>query len=54
MIEGLSHITFITRDLERMEETLTNVLDTRRIYDSNRRSLPGLIWPLLRVRVGNI
>ncbi len=34
MIEGLSHITFITRDLDRMEEILTSVLDARRIYDS--------------------
>ena len=34
MIEGLSHITFITRDLDRMEEILTSVLDAKRIYDS--------------------
>jgi catechol 2,3-dioxygenase-like lactoylglutathione lyase family enzyme len=34
MIEGLSHITFITRDLDRMETMLTRVLDARRIYDS--------------------
>lgn len=34
MIDGLSHITFITRDLDRMEEILVSVLDAKRIYDS--------------------
>jgi catechol 2,3-dioxygenase-like lactoylglutathione lyase family enzyme len=34
VIEGLSHITFIVRDLDRMERILTTVLDARRIYDS--------------------
>lgn len=34
MIEGLSHITFIVRDLGRMEEILVSVLGARRIYDS--------------------
>lgn len=34
MVEGLSHITFIVRDLDRMEAILTSVLDARRIYDS--------------------
>jgi fosfomycin resistance protein FosX len=34
MIEGLSHITFIVRDLERMEAILTIVLDAEKIYDS--------------------
>jgi fosfomycin resistance protein FosX len=34
MIEGLSHITFIVRDLERMEKILTTVLGARKIYDS--------------------
>ena len=38
MIEGLSHITFITRDLDRMEEILTGVLDARRIYDSGEQT----------------
>jgi fosfomycin resistance protein FosX len=33
-VEGLSHITFIVRDLERMEELLTTVLGARRVYDS--------------------
>ena len=34
MIEGLSHITFIVRDLERMEKILTSVLDAKKVYDS--------------------
>lgn len=38
MIEGLSHMTFIVRDLDRMEEILTTVLDARKIYDSGDRT----------------
>jgi catechol 2,3-dioxygenase-like lactoylglutathione lyase family enzyme len=34
MIEGLSHMTFIVRDLNRMEMILTTVLDARKVYDS--------------------
>lgn len=34
MIEGLSHITFIVKDLDRMEHLLTTVLEARKIYDS--------------------
>lgn len=34
MIEGLSHMTFIVSDLEKMEEMLTKVLDAKKIYDS--------------------
>jgi len=34
MIEGLSHITFITRDLDRMEEILVGVIGARKVYDS--------------------
>ena len=34
MIEGLSHITFIVSDLDRMEKLLTEVFDARKIYDS--------------------
>ncbi|WP_024585569.1 FosX/FosE/FosI family fosfomycin resistance hydrolase [Aliihoeflea sp. 2WW] len=34
MVEGLSHITFIVRDLDRMETILTTVLDARKVYDS--------------------
>ncbi|GGH37125.1 Catechol 2,3-dioxygenase [Cribrihabitans marinus] len=38
MIEGLSHMTFVVRDLDRMERILTTVLDARRIYDSGDRT----------------
>ncbi len=34
MIEGLSHITFIVKDLDRMEHLLTTVFVARKIYDS--------------------
>lgn len=34
MIAGLSHITFIVRDLDRMEEILVSVLGARKVYDS--------------------
>ncbi|SFS20208.1 FosX/FosE/FosI family fosfomycin resistance hydrolase [Yoonia litorea] len=34
MTNGLSHITFIVADLDRMEEVLTTVLGARKIYDS--------------------
>jgi fosfomycin resistance protein FosX len=34
MVEGLSHITFIVRDLVRMEAILVLVLGARKIYDS--------------------
>jgi catechol 2,3-dioxygenase-like lactoylglutathione lyase family enzyme len=34
VIEGLSHITFITRDLDRMEAILSTVFDARKVYDS--------------------
>jgi catechol 2,3-dioxygenase-like lactoylglutathione lyase family enzyme len=37
-VEGLSHITFIVSDLDRMEEVLTVVLDARKIYDSGEGS----------------
>jgi fosfomycin resistance protein FosX len=33
-IEGLSHMTFIVRDLDRMERLLTMVLGARKVYDS--------------------
>ncbi len=38
MIEGLSHITLITRDLDRMEDVLTGVFDARKVYDSGDRT----------------
>jgi fosfomycin resistance protein FosX len=34
MVRGLSHITFIVRDLDRMEALLAAVLGARRVYDS--------------------
>ena len=34
MIEGLSHITFIVRDLDRVEKILVSVLGARKVYDS--------------------
>jgi catechol 2,3-dioxygenase-like lactoylglutathione lyase family enzyme len=38
MIEGLSHITFIVRNLDRMEEILTTVLGARKVYDSGEKT----------------
>ena len=34
MVSGLSHMTFIVSDLDRMEKILTTVLDARKVYDS--------------------
>lgn len=34
MIEGLSHITFVVRDLDRMERFLTAVFEAEKVYDS--------------------
>jgi catechol 2,3-dioxygenase-like lactoylglutathione lyase family enzyme len=34
MIRALSHITFMVRDLDRMEALLTSVIGARKIYDS--------------------
>ena len=34
MIQGLSHLTFIVRDLDRMEAILVDVLGARKVYDS--------------------
>ncbi|WP_265519937.1 FosX/FosE/FosI family fosfomycin resistance hydrolase [Nitratireductor luteus] len=34
MIEGLSHMTFVVRDLGRMSEILTGVLGARQVYSS--------------------
>jgi len=35
MIEGLSHMTFIVRDLERMTRILEGVFDAREVYASD-------------------
>lgn len=34
MIEGISHITLIVRDLDRMEAILVGIFDARKVYDS--------------------
>lgn len=34
MIRGLSHITFMVRDMDRMEALLTSVIGARKVYDS--------------------
>jgi len=34
MIEGISHVTFIVRDLDKTEKLLSTVLAARKIYDS--------------------
>jgi fosfomycin resistance protein FosX len=38
VIEGLSHITFIVRDLERMTSILTGVFDAREVYSSGEKT----------------
>ena len=38
MIQGLSHMTFIVRDLDRMDAILTTVLDARKVYDSGEQT----------------
>ncbi|AZO73716.1 MAG: FosX/FosE/FosI family fosfomycin resistance thiol transferase [Mesorhizobium sp.] len=37
MIEGLSHMTFVVRDLDRMGEILAGVFGAREVYDSGAR-----------------
>ena len=37
MIEGLSHITFIVKDLERTSDFLIRVFDAKEIYESGER-----------------
>ena len=38
MIKGLSHLTFIVSDLDKMEVMLTRVLDAKKIYDSGENT----------------
>jgi fosfomycin resistance protein FosX len=38
MIEGLSHVTFMVRDLERMAAILTGVFDAREVYSSGEQT----------------
>ena len=35
MIEGLSHVTFVVRDLERMTRILTGIFGAREVYASS-------------------
>ncbi|WP_413827707.1 FosX/FosE/FosI family fosfomycin resistance hydrolase [Tateyamaria sp.] len=38
MVQGLSHMTFIVSDLNKMEEILTTVLDAKKTYDSGDKT----------------
>lgn len=38
MIQGLSHMTFIVSDLDKMEIFLTTVLDAKKVYDSGENT----------------
>ena len=38
MIQGLSHLTFIVRDLERMSRIITEVLGGEEVYSSGERT----------------
>ncbi|MEP3196376.1 MAG: FosX/FosE/FosI family fosfomycin resistance hydrolase [Lentilitoribacter sp.] len=38
MIQGLSHMTFITADLERMEKLLTHIFKAKKVYDSGEQT----------------
>src|SRR5262245_24992763 len=38
MIQGLSHMTFIVRDLDRMDAILTTVVGARKVYDSGNET----------------
>lgn len=38
MIEGLSHITFIVRDLKKMTHFLTTIFDAKEIYSSGDKT----------------
>jgi fosfomycin resistance protein FosX len=38
MVQGLSHLTFIVRDLDRMESILTTIFGARRVYASGEET----------------
>jgi fosfomycin resistance protein FosX len=38
MVQGISHITLIVRDLDRMEQILVTVLRARKVYDSGEET----------------
>jgi len=53
MIEGISHLTFIVQDLDKMEVLLTKVLKAQKVYDSGQKTfshskerffLVGNVW----------
>ena len=53
MSNRLSHMTFVVRDLDKMEEILVKVLDARKVYDSGEKTfsvskerflLVGEVW----------
>jgi len=38
LVDGLSHITFIVSDLDKMEQLLVTVMDAEKIYDSGDKT----------------
>jgi fosfomycin resistance protein FosX len=38
VIEGLSHVTFVVRDLERMTRILTGIFDAQEVYASGQKT----------------
>ena len=38
MIESLSHITFVVKDVERMSYLLRTIFDAEEVYDSERKN----------------
>jgi catechol 2,3-dioxygenase-like lactoylglutathione lyase family enzyme len=38
MIEGLSHLTFIVKDLEQMTQFLTHIFDAEKVYSSGEKT----------------
>jgi hypothetical protein len=52
MIEGLSHVTFMVRDLERMAAILTGVFDAREVYSSGEQTFSTAREKLSRRRWG--
>jgi catechol 2,3-dioxygenase-like lactoylglutathione lyase family enzyme len=38
MIQGISHITFVVRDLEMMSQFLTSIFDAQEVYSSGQQT----------------
>lgn len=38
MIQGISHITFVVRDLEMMSQFLTSIFDAQEVYSSGKQT----------------